>query len=219
MVDLKNMTQEQREELREQFAREEKEQKERVKKERETYKKMVDEALPELFTSLKKASEQLANTKKLVYDNLSHLIDMKKDLYNSKEDQQTHTFTTQDGSLQLTIGYRVNDAYDDTVNEGVAKVKEYMETLAKDDNSKRLVNTVLRLLARDGEGNLKPSRVMQLKQLAKDVGDNGFLEGVSIIEDAYKPVRTRQFVTCRTRGTHGEWEDVPLSMTEVNLPE
>ena len=48
----------------------------------------------------------------------------------------------------------VTDGYRDTVEDGIAIVKEYIEGLAKDEKTKALVSMVLRLLARDAKGTL-----------------------------------------------------------------
>ena len=64
-------------------------------------------------------------------------------------------------------------------------MKGYIESLAKDDATKALVNAVLRLLSRDGQGNIKASRVLQLRKMAEDSGNEQFLEGVKIIEEAF----------------------------------
>ena len=47
-------------------------------------------------------------------------------------DQRSHTFTTSDGNMRLTIGQYTTDGYRDTVEDGIAIVKEYITSLAKD---------------------------------------------------------------------------------------
>ena len=46
------------------------------------------------------------------------------------------------------------------------------------DATKALVNAVLRLLSRDGQGNIKASRVLQLRKKAEDSGDERFLDEI-----------------------------------------
>ena len=65
----------------------------------------------------------------------------------------------------------VTDGYRDTVEDGIAIVKEYIESLAKDEKTKALVSMVLRLLARDAKGTLKASRIVQLRKVAMETGD------------------------------------------------
>src|SRR5699024_11134901 len=98
------------------------------------------------------------------------LIALKDSLYKTKTDRHSNTFTTSDGRITVSLGYRTNDDWDDTVNAGVAKVKEFISSLAKDDTSAALAEMVLNLLAKDRKGNLKASRVLQLRQIAQKSG-------------------------------------------------
>lgn len=108
------------------------------------------------------------------------------------------------------------DGYRDTVEDGIAMVKGYIESLAKDDATKSLVNAVLRLLSRDGQGNIKASRVLQLRKMAEDSGDDTFLEGVRIIEEAYQPTVTKKYIRAEYKDANGAWRIIPLGMTDVD---
>lgn len=94
-------------------------------------------------------------------------------------------------------------------------VKKYIEGMAKDDNSKALVNAVLRLLSRDQKGTLKASRVLQLRKMAEETGDETFIEGVKIIEEAYQPTETKQYIRAELRDENNGWKIIPLSVTEA----
>ena len=43
-------------------------------------------------------------------------------------------------------------------------VKEYIKTMAKDENSANLVDTVMSLLAKDRKGALKANKVLELEK-------------------------------------------------------
>lgn len=106
------------------------------------------------------------------------------------------------------------DNYLDTAEDGVAIVKEYISSLAKDDESQALVNMVLKLLAKDAKGTLKAQRIIQLRKIADESGNERFIEGVKIIEDAYKPIPSKTFVQAQVKNSMGAWENIPLGMTE-----
>lgn len=93
-------------------------------------------------------------------------------------------------------------------------VRKYIESMAKDDNSRALVNAVLRLLSRDQKGTLKASRVLQLRKMAEDTGDETFIEGVKIIEESYQPSETKQYIRAEYKDDKG-WHVIPLSVTDV----
>ena len=110
----------------------------------------------------------------------------------------------------------MNDNYLDQAEEGIAKVKEYLQSLAKDEQSEELIGLVLRLLARDQKGNLKASRVIQLGQIAEKSGNEEFMEGIRIIREAYRPTRSKLFVRCSIKeNSEKGWEDLALSLSEV----
>ena len=144
---------------------------------------------------------------------------MKAELFGTKDGgQYSHTFTNSDSTLRLTLGVNTVDGYRDTVEDGIAMVRGYIESLATDDKSKALVSAVLRLLSRDGQGNLKASRVLQLRKMAEESGDDQFLEGVKIIEESYQPSITRRYIRARRRNPKtGAWVNIPLGITDVDL--
>ena len=48
------------------------------------------------------------------------------------------TLSNSEGSKRITLGVYVTDGYRDTVEDGIAIVKEYIESLAKDEKTKAL---------------------------------------------------------------------------------
>ena len=98
-------------------------------------------------------------------------------------------------------------------------MKDYLESLGKDDESKRLIKVVLRLLAKDTKGNLKASRVILLGQMADESGSDEFKEGMRIIREAYRPVRSKTYIRCDIKKPNAqgemEWQDLGLSIQDV----
>ena len=220
MEEKKVMTVEMTETERKEFVaykqqKEEAEKKARIEKEKADYKKTVSELVEELFLRVQQVSKNIGGLKKEVYDTFMTVIDIKKELYNVKEGQNWHTFINEDMSKRITIGRNVTVGYDDTVNEGIQKVKEFITSLAGDDEkTQMLVNTVLRLLSKDKKGNLKPEKVLELEKLAEDYNNEEFTEGVKIIRDAYKPQYTKQFVKAEYKDERGEWQNVPMNIVD-----
>ena len=188
---------------------------ERLRQDREAYKQLVDETVNALFPGLEEISGMLAQRKKEAYDRFQQALVMKAELYEKTGDNKSHTFINQEGNRRITLGQYEVDAYDDTVNEGIAKVKAFMESLAKDEESKMLVSGIMKLLTKDKKGNLKASRVMQLRTMADESGNEQFIDGVRIIEAAYRPTVSKCFVRAERKLENGEWVAVPLGMTEA----
>lgn len=189
---------------------------EKAKAAREMYKQMVDEEIENSIPVLLGISEEIKASKQKVLDNFKTILAMKSDLFKTKvrDNQRSHTFTNSTGDKRITLGVYVTDGYRDTVEEGISIVKEYIEGLAQDNESRALVSMVLKLLSRDAEGTLKASRIVQLRKIAMDTGNARFLEGVQIIEEAYQPAVSKQFIRAEVKDENGTWRSVPLGMTE-----
>lgn len=190
--------------------------KEERKKNLDTYNAMIDEQVNETIPELQSVSEQLSMVKKAVFDNFQSLLDMKKDVMKiTKDGQRSHTFTNSDGNFRIILGYHVLDHYKDTVQDGIDMVKEYITSLAESNETKSLVDMVLKLLSKDQKGNLKASRVLQLRQIAEKVNNEKFTEGVEIIMNSYAPTPSKKFIQAFAKNDKDEWEVIPLSLTDA----
>ncbi|MED9961656.1 MAG: DUF3164 family protein [Bacteroidales bacterium] len=186
---------------------------EEVKKreDKEAYLTLVDEAVMESLPELREVSAKMLEVKSKVFERFKKLIEIKEGLYKVKDNQQTHTFTTRDGKFSLCFGSRTVNDYDSTLGSGIEKIKKYISTFDADNELTKVVNQLLKL---DKNGNLKPSRVMELAQLANKIDNIDFKEGVAIIQQAYQPRTTCQFVTaCENKETGKEY--IPLSMSRA----
>lgn len=189
--------------------------KEQAKKDREAYRDLVDETIEKTIPALVCLSKSIKATKQSVLDNFKDAIEMKSDVLKLKKDgQRSDTFTNSKSDKRITVGVYTTDGYLDTVEDGIAIVKEYIEGLASDEKTKALVKMVLRLLARDAKGTLKASRVVQLRKIAEETESERFMEGVQIIEEAYQPAISKQFVRAEMKNENGKWVCIPLGMTE-----
>lgn len=188
---------------------------ERIKGERQKYKATVDKKVRAILPVLQKVSKSIADAKRFTYKNLEQLIKAKTELYDREDDQFSHSFSTLDGNTTIIVGSNVIDGWDDTVNVGIGKVMDFLKTMVKDKDSKDLVETVTKLLSKDNKGNLKASRVLQLKQFAEKRNNKELTDAINIIQDAYRPVRSKEFVRCIIKDDKGEAMILPLSITEA----
>ena len=188
----------------------------RAKEEREAYRSLASTTVDELFPKLEEASTALTGLKREVYDAFARVIETKKEVMGTQaNDQRSHSFLSEDGKKRIIVGYYQRDGWDETVEDGIAKVRDYISSLAGDEETRKLVDIILDLLSRDGKGNLKADKVLQLDKYAESIQDARFSEGVAIIKEAYRPVRTKYFVRAQTKNAMGGWDDLPLGMTEA----
>ena len=197
-------------------AKAKKEAEQKAKEQRELYSKMVDEEIENSIPELYSLSEQIKTTKETVYGNFKTILEMKQEIFASKikDSQRSHTFTNSDGNKRITLGVYVTDGYRDTVEEGIDIVKEVISGFANSAETESLVKMVLKLLSRDAKGTLKASRIVQLRKIAEESGNERFIEGVKIIEEAYQPAVSKQYVRAEMKDEKGQWKVIPLGMTE-----
>jgi len=212
-MDLSKLSKEEKDRLFAELETEQRNEKERVAREREAYKKLKDEGVREMFNLLKEVSEKILYAKRVVFNRFDTVIEIKDGLFKTKSDRNSDTFTTEDGVISLKLGNRIYEGWDDTVEVGIQKVRDYLKTLAKDENSANLVETVMGLLAKDRKGNLKASKVLELEKLAKKSGDPDFIDGLTIIKEAYRPSPSCQFIEVKYKDENGKEQALPLSMS------
>ena len=194
----------------------------RIEALRGNYAAMSESFINRTIKTMTPLSKTIREKKAAVLEEFSALQKLKAELLDidGKDMPKSHTFTNKAGDKRVTVGVYETDNYDDTVEEGIAIVKGYIESLAQDERSQQLVKMVMSLLARSATGALKASRVVRLHKLADESGDPRFIEGVRIIEAAYRPAISRTYIRCEVRSIDPEtqvikdWEALPLGMTE-----
>jgi len=214
-MDLKSLTPEQKAALLQELEHEQQATIKRTEDERKQYKQIAEDTVEAVFPKLETISAYMADAKKDVIDTFATVIELKKELYNVKSEQKSHTFMNASGNKRITVGFRTLDRYDSTAEVGIEKVKQYLESLISGADNK-LITIVDRLLKRDNDGNLKASRVLELQQIAKEINDPLFLDGVKIIADSFRPERSADFITAEYKNELSQWKTVPLSVSSVD---
>lgn len=216
-INIENLTAEQKAELKQQLEAEEKNAKEKKLRERKTYEQIRDAQVRTTFKKLNNISSELEKSKNMVFDDFKAILDMKRELYEMTEDkmlsQESHTFTTSDGTISIIVGHNVVDGWDETVSIGVEKVNQWLTMLARDDESAMLVGLIRDLMKPNKDGALKANRILDLKNKAKEVGNKQLLEAVELIEAAYRPTKTSTYVKAKYKDERGQWQWLALSMS------
>ena len=87
--------------------------------------------------------------------------------------------------------------------------------MARDEEMAALTEMVMSLLARDKKGNLKASRVLQLREVARKSGYSDLMEAVDIIQQEYKPVESVEFISVQYKDENGVKQTLPLSLASM----
>lgn len=211
------MTAEQRDQLNN-LKKLEAQEKEQQKEDREALKSMTDETVKDAFGVLIELSKSIAEAKGVVYGMFADIIELKKQVYQTSNEQFSHTFTTKDSNLRIIVGFHIVDSFDDSHTAGVDGVNAYLNDMGTDADSKWLVKTIKKYISRNTKGELNAKKVMELMQLANERGDQALVDKVQIIIDAYTPVKTKLFIMAKYRDEkQNEWKTLPLGITEANI--
>ena len=216
-MDITNLTKEQRAELLAQLSEEKKREEALVQQRRESYKELVDDTVKESVKKLTALSAEMMRVKQEVFDSFATLIKANNELYRVKLKRHSDSFTSSDGSMCVTLGNRTNEGWDDTVKAGIEMVKEYMASLATNEETAILIETIMGLLSQSkgSKGTLKANKVLELERLAVKSQDTKFLEGIKVIKDAYRPIPTCQFISVKLKNKEGKEEQLPLSLSNM----
>lgn len=214
-MDIKDLTAAQRAELKAQLEAEERAEKQKRQDDIDAYKQSVDDFVRSTFERMKRVSDLMRSEKDSVFTAADTLITLKDELYDTKTDRHSNSFTSSDGKVSITLGKRTNDGWDDTVNVGVQKVTDFFKSMARDEEMAALAEMVMSLLARDKKGNLKASRVLQLREVARKSGYSELIEAADIIQAAYCPVETVEFISVQYKDENGVKRALPLSLASM----
>ena len=214
-MNLNDLTPAQRAELKAQLEAAERAEKQKRQDDIDAYKQSVDDFVRTTFERMKKVSELMREEKNAAFTAADTIIALKDELYDTKTDRHSNSFTSSDGMISITLGRRTNDGWDDTVNVGVQKVHDFFKSMARDEEMAALTEMVMSLLARDKKGNLKASRVLQLREVARKSGYSDLMEAVDIIQQAYKPVESVEFISVQYKDENGVKQTLPLSLASM----
>lgn len=199
--------------------KEKKAREERDASDRKCYAQMVDEEIAAAIPELLEISGSIKMVKDGVLAKFKSILDLKAGIMKRSKgvemDIDSHMFTNSTGTMRIMLGQCMIDSYLDTAEDGIRIIREYISSLATDAKSRALVGMVLKLLAKDAKGTLKAQRIIQLRKVADETGDEMFISGVKIIEEAYRPLPSKTFIRAYMRDVKtNEWKAIPLGMTE-----
>lgn len=216
-MNLNDLTPAQRAELKAQLEAAERAEKQKRQDDIDAYKQSVDDFVRSTFERMKRVSDMMRSEKDSVFANADTLISIKDELYDTKTDRHSNSFTSSDGMVSITLGRRTNDAWDDTVNVGIQKVNDFFKSkMEQNAELAALTDMVMALLARDKKGNLKASRVLQLQEVARKSGYSELVAAAEIIKQAYKPVESVEFISVQYKDENGVKQTLPLSLASMD---
>lgn len=207
MTDITKLTAEERKALLAELAEQEKAEKRKREENVEAYKSLVDELVAKVAPDLADFGTMQNIKVEETFKAFGEALKLKKELYGFKDDQASHTFTARDGSASIIIGYNEIIGFDGTESAGVIKIRDFIKTLAADDENRLVLAGLLETFMKPNKkGELNPTRVAELVAQKDKVNNPDFHEGVDIIVNAQFKTRTTTYVKGWYKRKDGEKE-------------
>ncbi|MRN01646.1 DUF3164 family protein [Riemerella anatipestifer] len=195
-MNLKDLSPEQKDELRKQLEAEKKATRERKLADKKLLKKLEDSLVLENIDYFITQRDNLEYKILLLFKEIETIIDLRAQVYsNKKREQDSHTFTLDDGSASIKIGWNVRPIFNGTEAEGIVKIKEYMSSLAGETENEKILMEFLNVaLKTDIQGNYNPKKVRELNSMREKAKSELFNEGMDIVNAALHDIRTSRYV-------------------------
>lgn len=194
-MDINNLTPDQKAQLLKDLEAEQKETAKKEAEEKQALRQLADEFVEQNAPLAVRGQKIQKCIVERIFKNATAYIDLKQKLYGVKEGQASHTITHRGGFGSVVVGYNEIIAFDGNESVGIAKVKEYINTLSADDVNREKLGKIINTLTKaNKKGELNPTRIVDLVNLKTDMDSDLFTEGVDIIVDAQFKTRTTMYV-------------------------
>lgn len=195
-IDLSQLTNEQRKELVRQAKELAKKEKERKAQDKALLKQLENGVVYDHVDFCIDTRGSIEERVMKMFADIDTVIEMRAKVYgNEKREQDSHTFTLDDGSASIKIGWNVRPTFNGTEAEGIMKIKQYMASLAGESENEKILMEFLNVaLKTDTQGNYNPKKVRELNSMRGRANSELFNEGMDIINEAMQDIRTSRYV-------------------------
>lgn len=194
-IELPDLTPEQMEAIAAKVKSDKKAAKEKLAEDKKILKGLEDSVVMENIDYFIDVRDDLESRILGLFSNMEPVIDLRAGIYgNTKREQDSHTFTLDNGSASIKVGWNARTTFNGTEAEGIVKIKKYMAALAGEtDNEKILMEFLNIALKTDVQGNYDPKKVRELNRMRDKANSDLFNEGMDIIIQAMIDIRTSRY--------------------------
>lgn len=195
------------------------EEKAKAERDRKEYDKMRDLFLETTFAKMYELSQaQLEFKNEAVKLGLEVHDKMYEAYGREKRDGIDHySLVSTDGLRRVTIERKHLCEYDETVEVGIALVREVLRDKFA-ERSKKAYRMLESVLMKNKKGDYDEAMVAKLRKHAEEVdNDPRFIEALDIISKAYRPTGSTQLYlrAHRKESTDGRWIDIPMNWSAM----
>ncbi len=194
-IDINALTPEQKKEIKAKLDAERKEELRVEREKKDLLKNLENDVVLGQIDFFIDKRQDIEDRVENLFKNIETAVELRAEVYgNKKREQDSHTFTLDDGSASIKVGFNVRPRFNGTEAEGIVKIQEYMSSLAGDtENEKILMDMIKIFLKTDSQGNYDPKKVRELNSVRDRTNSELFNAGMDIINDAMIDIRTSRY--------------------------
>lgn len=194
-IELPDLTPEQMQAIADKVKNDKKAAKEKLSEDKKVLKGLEDSVVMDNIDYFIDVRDDLESRILGLFKNMEPVIELRAGIYgNAKREQDSHTFTLDNGSASIKVGWNARTTFNGTEAEGIVKIKKYMAALAGEtDNEKILMEFLNIALKTDVQGNYDPKKVRELNRMRDKANSELFNEGMDIIIQAMIDIRTSRY--------------------------
>lgn len=214
-IDLKSLSEEQRNDLIMQYQAEEREKREKMIQGKKALVDLEDEAVNEMFEEAEMISNNIVEFKRRWMVRLEPLKGMKVDYTKASPNQSSYTYNSRDGKKQAIVCQNMAARYDDGIQAGIDFAKEWFNAQVVDDKSKKLIDIIEGLLAKGNKGTYSPSNLMEFVKTANEKDEPLLKKAAECILESLRKEATSVSIRMWKTDDDGIRRAVPLSATKA----
>lgn len=194
-IDINALTEEQKKQIAANFAAEEKAKKEKKAADKKLLKGLENDVVLKVIDYFIDKRNDLESRIVNLFKEIEPVIELRAEVFgNEKRDQDSHTFTLDDGTASVKVGWNVRPSFNGTEAEGIVKLRQFMASLAgESENEKLMMDMIQIFLKTDSQGNYNPQKVRELNSMRNRANSELFNEGMDIINEAMIDIRTSRY--------------------------
>lgn len=194
-IDINALTEEQKKQIAANFAAEEKAKKEKKAADKKLLKGLENDVVLKVIDFFIDKRNDLEDRIVNLFKEIEPVIELRAEVFgNEKREQDSHTFTLDDGTASVKVGWNVRPSFNGTEAEGIVKLRQFMASLAgESENEKLMMDMIQIFLKTDSQGNYNPQKVRELNSMRNRANSELFNEGMDIINEAMIDIRTSRY--------------------------
>ena len=211
---VKTVDQMSTEELQTYLETRQKQEKERIKKERDAYESYVEETVMEIVNEAIGVSKTIKNYHSSATTKLNEMRDKLQEYGMIRSNSKGgYRRITKDGQYQVVYKYSTSSDWDERAGKAENLLRDFLKDTIKKRDLKTY-NIISALLERNKEGDLEYSRIQSLYSQENEFDDPRWKEAIRLFKESYQPTTSKMYIEVYERSEESnKWKLIPCNLS------